>query len=91
VRLIKILTTFLLAEKIAPALLAYGAQLQNSLHADLQLFLEYKQRLLDIRQRQAKYGEGDNDADVDLEEVDLLSDTTSMHSSRYSGTSRGTG
>ncbi|XP_016980358.1 putative elongator complex protein 1 isoform X1 [Drosophila rhopaloa] len=80
-----------LAEKIAPALTAYGTQLQNSLHADLQLFLEYKQRLLDIRQRQAKYGEGDNDADVDLEEVDLLSDTTSLHSSRYSGTSRGTG
>jgi len=72
-------------------LLAYGGQLQSSLHADLQLFLEYKQRLLDIRQRQAKYGEGDNDADVDLEEVDLLSDTTSLHSSRYSGTSRGTG
>ncbi|XP_043951432.1 elongator complex protein 1 isoform X1 [Drosophila biarmipes] len=80
-----------LAEKIAPALLAYGAQLQNSLHADLQLFLEYKQRLLDIRQRQANNGDGDNDADVDLEEVDLLSDTTSLHSSRYSGTSRGTG
>ncbi|XP_017083892.2 putative elongator complex protein 1 [Drosophila eugracilis] len=80
-----------LKNKIAPALLSYGDQLQNSLNADLQLFLVYKQRLLDIRQRQAKYGEGDNDADVDLEEVDLMSDTTSMHSSRYSGTSRGTG
>ncbi|XP_017062099.1 putative elongator complex protein 1 [Drosophila ficusphila] len=80
-----------LAEKIAPALLAYGAQLQNSLNADLQLFLDYKQRLLDIRQRNAKFGEGDGNADVDLDEADLLSDTTSLHSSRYSGTSRGTG
>ncbi|XP_039495713.1 putative elongator complex protein 1 isoform X1 [Drosophila santomea] len=80
-----------LAEKIAPALLAYGTQLHSSLQADLELFLDYKQRLLDIRQRQEKYGVGNIDANVDLEEVDLLSDTTSLHSSRYSGTSRGTG
>ncbi|XP_033163263.1 putative elongator complex protein 1 [Drosophila mauritiana] len=79
------------SEKIAPALLAYGAQLENSLQADLQLFLDYKQRLLDIRQNQAKSGEGYIDADVNLKEVDLLSDTTSLHSSQYSGTSRGTG
>ncbi|XP_017018499.1 elongator complex protein 1 [Drosophila kikkawai] len=80
-----------LVEKIAPALLAYGAQLQGSLQADHKLFLEYKQRLLDIRQRQASSGDADNDGDLDIEEVDLLSDTTSLHSSRYSGTSRGTG
>ncbi|KAH8382396.1 hypothetical protein KR009_003318 [Drosophila setifemur] len=81
----------ILDEKIAPALVTYGAQLQDSLQADLKLFLEYKQRLLDVRQRQAALGETDNYADVDIEEADLLSDTTSLHSSRYSGTSRGTG
>ncbi|XP_001980535.3 putative elongator complex protein 1 [Drosophila erecta] len=80
-----------LGEKVVPALLAYGTQLQSSLQADLNLFLCYKQRLLDIRQRQANHDEGNIDADVGMEEVDLLSDTTSLHSSRYSGTSRGTG
>jgi len=72
-------------------LLAYGVQLESSLQADLQLFLDYKQRLLDIRRNQAKSGEGYIDTDVNLKEVDLLSDTTSLHSSQYSGTSRGTG
>ncbi|XP_017088750.3 elongator complex protein 1 [Drosophila bipectinata] len=80
----------LLATKIAPALLSFGTQLQTSLQADLQLFLDYKQRLLDIRQKQAAGGT-ENDADMDIEEADLLSDTTSLHSSRFSGTSRGTG
>lgn len=79
------------AEKIAPALLGFGAQLQTSLQADLQLFLDYKQRLLDIRQKQAASGGAENDADMDIEEADLLSDTTSLHSSRFSGSSRGTG
>lgn len=65
--------------------------MQGSLQADLKLFVEYKQRLLDIRKRQATSGDADNDGDVDIEEVDLLSDTTSLHSSRFSGTSRGTG
>ncbi|XP_026847316.1 putative elongator complex protein 1 [Drosophila persimilis] len=80
-----------LDEKVAPALVAHAGQMHGSLKSDLQLFLEYKQRLLDIRQRRASGAEMEGDGDVDIDEVDLLSDTTSMHSSRYSGTSRGTG
>ncbi|SPP83870.1 putative elongator complex protein 1 [Drosophila guanche] len=82
----------ILAEKIAPALVAHAGQMHNSLKSDLQLFLEYKQRLLDIRQRRANGADTEGgDGDVDIDEVDLLSDTSSMQSSRYSGTSRGTG
>ncbi|XP_023035447.1 putative elongator complex protein 1 [Drosophila willistoni] len=81
----------ILADKVTPSLLAYVNQLQTSLEADHQLFLDYKKRLQIIRQQQASQGDGDGGGDVDIDEVDLLSDTTSMHSSRHSGSSRGTG
>ncbi|XP_034486416.1 putative elongator complex protein 1 [Drosophila innubila] len=83
----------LLANRIRPALIAFVDQLKKSLSADRELFLEYKQRLLDIRQRQATANDADGagEHDVDIDEVDLLSDTSSMHSSRHSSSSRGTG
>lgn len=83
----------LLENRIQPALIAFVDQFKGSLSADRELFLEYKQRLLDIRQRQATIDEGDGagEHDVDIDEVDLLSDTSSMHSSRHSSSSRGTG
>ncbi|EDV93458.1 putative elongator complex protein 1 [Drosophila grimshawi] len=82
----------LLTERVKPALIAYVAQLEGSLCADRKLFGEHKQRLLEIRKRQAASADGGNDEhDVDIDEVDLLSDTSSMQSSRHSGSSRGTG
>ncbi|XP_030374223.1 putative elongator complex protein 1 [Scaptodrosophila lebanonensis] len=82
----------LLDEHVEPALINYAEKMQSSLIFDKQLFADYKQRLLDIRKRQALHsGDEYPGAHNDIEEVDLLSDTSSMHSSRYSGTSRGTG
>ncbi|XP_034114573.1 elongator complex protein 1 [Drosophila albomicans] len=82
-----------LESRIRPSLIGFVDQLKASLSADENLFLEYKQRLLDIRQRQATVDERDGLAnhDVEIDEVDLLSDTSSMHSSRYSHSSRSTG
>ncbi|KAH8359617.1 hypothetical protein KR093_007925 [Drosophila rubida] len=87
------LATDALGSRIRPSLIAFVDQLKASLGTDQELFVEYKQRLLDIRQRQASADKLDGVAnhDVDIDEVDLLSDTSSMHSSRYSGSSRSTG
>lgn len=82
------------AKRVKPSLLEYVAHLEASLNADLQLFLEYKQRLLDIRKRQASTAaaaDGAGDHGLDIDEADLLSDTSSIQSSRHSGSSRGTG
>ncbi|ALC45754.1 Elp1 [Drosophila busckii] len=84
--------TDIMANYVQPALLDYVEILENTLQADRRLFVNYKQRLLDIRKRPATA----NDMDVvgdDIDELDLLSDTSSMRSSRYSGSqsSRGSG
>lgn len=81
---------------VKPALLEFVAQLEASLSADRALFAEQKQRLLELRKQQAAkaadgFGDGDGEHEVDIDEVDLLSDTSSMHSSRFSSSSRGTG
>ncbi|XP_017969177.1 putative elongator complex protein 1 [Drosophila navojoa] len=84
-------TAELLAKRVKPSLMEYVAHLEASLNADRQLFLEYKQRLLDIRKRQATAAAAADDHGLDIDEADLLSDTSSIQSSRHSGSSRGTG
>ncbi|XP_030565741.1 putative elongator complex protein 1 [Drosophila novamexicana] len=84
-------TADLLGKRVRPALIAYVGQLEASLRADRDLFVEYKQRLLDIRKRQATAADAGEEHELDIDEVDLLSDTSSISSSRHSGSSRGTG
>lgn len=79
-----------------PSLLEFVTQLEASLCADHELFAEHKRRLLELRKRQAAaaadgFGDGVGEHEVDIDEVDLLSDTSSMRSSRFSSSSRGTG
>ncbi|KAH8307765.1 hypothetical protein KR044_012909, partial [Drosophila immigrans] len=85
----------LLREELAirPSLIAFVNQLKASLSADQELFVEHKLRLMDIRKRQATVDELDGVAnhDLDIAEVDLLSDTSSMRSSHYSNGTRSTG
>lgn len=79
-----------------PSLLEFVAQLEASLCADRELFAEHKHRLLELRKQKAAaaadgFGDGVGEHEVDIDEVDLLSDTSSMRSSRFSSSSRGTG
>lgn len=79
-----------------PSLLKFVAQLEASLCADRELFAEHKHRLLELRKQKAAaaaecFGDGVGEHEVDIDEVDLLSDTSSMRSSRFSRSSRGTG
>ncbi|XP_061393693.1 elongator complex protein 1 [Musca vetustissima] len=82
----------LLKSFVTPELLAYQSVLLNSITADEELFSQHKERLSQVRlnrQKQTQFG-GDDDQ-VDIDECDLLSDTTSLRSSRYTASSRGTG
>ncbi|KAM7363123.1 elongator complex protein 1 [Cochliomyia hominivorax] len=83
----------LLQTLLLPKLLAYHEILSNNLQTDETQFLKHKERLLEIRILRSKQKqsleEGNNQIDID--ECDLLSDTTSMRSSRYTASSRGTG
>uniref|UniRef100_T1P7H5 Elongator complex protein 1 n=1 Tax=Musca domestica TaxID=7370 RepID=T1P7H5_MUSDO len=78
---------------VSNELLAYQSVLLNSITGDEDLFKQHKDRLIQVRANRlklAQFGAGDDDQ-VDIDECDLLSDTTSMRSSRYTASSRGTG
>lgn len=78
---------------VSNELLAYQSVLLNSITGDEELFKQHKDRLIQVRANRlklAQFGGGDDDQ-VDIDECDLLSDTTSMRSSRYTASSRGTG
>ncbi|XP_036325439.1 putative elongator complex protein 1 [Rhagoletis pomonella] len=83
----------LLDELVRPELLAYTVQLQQQLADDEKLFVEHKQRLQVVRvlAQQKRDGLLNGYDQPDIDEADLLSDTTSLRSSRYTGSSQGTG
>lgn len=83
----------LLEEYVKPELLAYVKQLQQQLSDDEIVFIAHKERLCDVRKLAQEKRDGllNGDEEVDIDEADLLSDTTSMRSSRYTGSSKGTG
>lgn len=83
----------LLEQYVKPKLLAYVKQLQEQLSDDETDFIAHKKRLHDVRlfAQLKRTGFLNNDEVVDIDEADLLSDTTSMRSSRYTGSSQGTG
>ncbi|XP_067647290.1 elongator complex protein 1 [Eurosta solidaginis] len=84
--------TNLLEELVKPELLAYRKQLQEQLGDDENLFVEHKERLNEVRVLAQQKRDGlINFYENDIDEADLLSDTTSMRSSRYTGSSQGTG
>ncbi|XP_055902907.1 elongator complex protein 1 [Eupeodes corollae] len=82
----------LLDKIIKPDLLSYKETLASNLNTDKDLFLKHKSRLLAIREKKSIENVCDDlDDSGQIDESDLLSDTTSMHSSRYTASSRGTG
>uniref|UniRef100_A0A0A1XEG6 Elongator complex protein 1 n=1 Tax=Zeugodacus cucurbitae TaxID=28588 RepID=A0A0A1XEG6_ZEUCU len=83
----------LLEEYVKPELLAYVKQLQQQLSDEENTFVTHKERLRDVRvlAQQRRDGILNDDEQADIDEADLLSDTTSMRSSRYTGSSQGTG
>ncbi|XP_019847772.2 elongator complex protein 1 [Bactrocera dorsalis] len=83
----------LLEEYVKPELLAYVKQLQQQLSDDETVFIAHKERLCEVRvlAQQKRDGLFNGDEVGDIDEADLLSDTTSMRSSRYTGSSQGTG
>ncbi|XP_073841413.1 elongator complex protein 1 [Musca autumnalis] len=82
----------LLTTLVTPELLAYQSVLLNSITADEELFTQHKDRLVQVRLNHLKQTQfGGDDDQLDIDECDLLSDTTSMRSSRYTASSRGTG
>ncbi|XP_053960279.1 elongator complex protein 1 [Anastrepha ludens] len=83
----------LLDEVVKPDLIAYSKQLAQQLADDEKLFVEHKQRLHDVRvlAQQKRDGLVNCYDQPDIDEADLLSDTTSLRSSRYTGSSQGTG
>lgn len=88
----KIENAELLGTIVVPDLLSYKETLAFSLNADRDLFLQQKSRLQFIREKKSKENAADDlDDSGQIDESDLLSDTTSMHSSRYTASSRGTG
>lgn len=83
----------LLETLLIPKLLDYQTELLNALTVEEETFVKHKTRLLEIRVLRSKQAQNliaDNDQ-VDIDECDLLSDTTSLRSSRYTASSRGTG
>lgn len=75
-------------------LLLHCNHLMSSLLSDKELFLSYKERLLAVRVKRLKkvemlHGEGANQTLMDDHE--LLSDTSSLHSSHYTASSQSTG
>lgn len=83
----------LLESLIKPELLSYQTLLISTITADEELFVSHKERLAQVRINRAKRLQFDCEAgdQADIDECDLLSDTTSLHSSRYTASSRGTG
>lgn len=83
----------LLQSILLPKLLAYHEVLSNNLTADETQFIQHKNRLLEVRVLRSKQAQSlqDGTDQMDIDECDLLSDTTSMRSSRYTASSRGTG
>lgn len=83
----------LLESLIKPELLSYQTLLISTIAADEELFVSHKERLAQVRINRAKRLQFDCEAgdQADIDECDLLSDTTSLHSSRYTASSRGTG
>ncbi|CAD6995585.1 putative elongator complex protein 1 [Ceratitis capitata] len=83
----------LLEGLVKPELLMYSRQLRQQFVDDEKQFLEYKQRLNDVRilAQQKRDGIVNGYDQCDIDEADLLSDTTSLRSSRYTGSSQGTG
>lgn len=78
---------------LLPKLLNYHEELCQNLSNEETQFLQHKQRLMEVRVLHSKKRElllnGSDQPDID--ECDLLSDTTSVRSSRYTASSRGTG
>ncbi|XP_037897986.1 putative elongator complex protein 1 [Glossina fuscipes] len=83
----------LLDTLIKMELLLHCNHLMASLLSDKELFLSYKERLLAVRVKRLKkvemlYGEGANQ--TLMNDNDLLSDTSSLYSSRYTTSSQNT-
>ncbi|XP_065355006.1 elongator complex protein 1 [Calliphora vicina] len=83
----------ILQNLLIPKLLAYHEILATNLAADEAQFIKHKERLLEVRVIRKKQAQNfiDGSDQVDIDECDLLSDTTSLRSSRYTASSRGTG
>ncbi|XP_075146318.1 elongator complex protein 1 [Haematobia irritans] len=81
----------LLENLIIPEIVSYQNVLKSSIVADEELFKTHKQRLIQVRLNRAKQSQLVDDHQADIDECDLISDTTSLHSSRYTASSRGTG
>lgn len=60
----------------------------EKIRADTEQYNAHTQRLLKVRQNRAARLAGDDDV-ADVDDCDMFSDTTSMNSSRFSGSSRG--
>lgn len=70
--------------------MSYHATLKVALEADYKLFVQYKSRLNLVREINSKKAT-DEYCEPNVDECDILSDTTSMKSSQLSGSSSRTG
>jgi len=75
---------------IKEELLKHCVDLETQITGDEMHYNQIRQRLAVVREERSKgFSEEHNQADID--EADLLSDTTSMRSSQFTSSSRGTG
>ncbi|XP_037944663.1 putative elongator complex protein 1 [Teleopsis dalmanni] len=75
---------------VLPELLTHFQLLEEKLLEDKKTFENYKERLLEIRKKKLKQQlEGEDADDDNIDECDIISDTTSV--SRFTNSSRGTG
>ncbi|KAL5275221.1 IKBKAP family protein [Megaselia abdita] len=81
----------LMESVLKPELNSYYISLNGVLEADQQLFLKYRNRLHVVRELNAKKLNEAADFEPNVDECDILSDTTSNRSSQLSGSSSRTG
>lgn len=75
---------------VKPDICEYFNTLKSVLESDKELFLKYKLRLKVVREINLQKA-NDEYYDQNVDECDILSDTTSMKSSQFSGSSSRTG
>lgn len=68
----------------------YATQLNDKIRADCDQFIVYSQRLQKVRKHKSERLLNGIDND-DVDNCDMFSDTSSMNSSRFTGTSKGSG
>ncbi len=74
---------------IKPHLNQYASHLTHTIQTESDQFIKQKVRLATVRTEKLKR-KTDNDGGDDIDESDMFSDTSSMNSSRFSNSSRGT-